>query len=153
MPPAPVEFPAFSGLFAARAATLPHKAAPTGFHTPNLRSPTSAVIEHVRNLVSSYEPIIERREAPRLSVTFSARAVALDDQLRPVGDEFFLVVRNISATGLGLLSTTPVKSTFLAIELATDGGETLHVAIEVRRCQPIGPCFDVGGRFVLPTAC
>jgi hypothetical protein len=153
MPPVPVVFPAFSGLFAARATTLPHKAVPTGFHTPNLRSPTSAVIEHVRNLVSSYEPIIERREAPRLSVTFSARAVALDDQLRPVGDEFFLVVRNISATGLGLLSTTPVNSTFLAIEFATDGGETLHVAIEVRRCQPIGPCFDVGGRFVLPTAC
>jgi len=106
MPPATVEFPAFSSLFTAKAATLSHKTAPTGFHTPNLRRPTSAVIEHVRNLVSSYEPIVERRESPRLSVTFSARAIALDDQLRPVGDEFFLVVRNVSATGLGVLSTT-----------------------------------------------
>ncbi|HVC95300.1 MAG TPA: hypothetical protein VND64_16510, partial [Pirellulales bacterium] len=75
------------------------------------------------------------------------------DQLRPVGDEFFLIVRNVSATGIGVLSTTPVNSPYLAIELATDGGETLHVAIEVRRCQPIGPCFDVGGRFVHRTTC
>ena len=148
MTPLTVEFPAFSRIFAAGKAVLPHTAAPTGFHTPNLRRPTSAVIQHVRRLVSSYEPIIERRGAGCLSVTFSARAVALDDQLQPVGHEFSVVVQNVSATGLSLLSTTFDEGPYLAIELATDGGETLHLAVAVCRCQQIGPCFDIGGRFV-----
>jgi hypothetical protein len=128
------------------------KPADAGFYTPSLRRPTSAVIEHVRRLLESHEPIAERREAPRLSVTFAARAIALDRAMQPTGNEFVVIVRNISETGLGLLSMMPVDSRYLAVEMATESGELLLVAIEVLRCQAIGPCFDIGGPYVRPAS-
>src|SRR5690348_728551 len=97
-----VAAPLHANPFSAGAALF-SPAAELAIFTPNLRRPTGAVIDYVRRLVESSEPIIERRGAPRLSVTFSARAVMLDETRQRVGDDFFVVVRNISAIGLGLL--------------------------------------------------
>jgi hypothetical protein len=148
MVPLTVELPALSSPFDEAKRSLPLTATPPGFFTPNLRRPTSAIVEYVRRLVSASEPIVERRGAPRLAVTFAARAVLLDDDMQPAGEEIPVVVRNISTTGLGLLTVTPVEGPYLALELAADDGEALLVTIAVCRCQPIGPCFDIGGRFV-----
>jgi hypothetical protein len=147
MVPSSVEPPKYPSPFSAGAALLPH-VAPPGIFTPNLRSPTRGVIGYVRRLVESCKPFVERRGAPRLSVTFSARAVVLDETWKRAGDEFFVVVRDISVTGIGLLTSAPVDGPYLAIELAADCGETLLVTVAVLRCRPIGPCFDVGGEFV-----
>jgi hypothetical protein len=144
-----VNSPMLSNAFEAGRKLFPSASTSSGLDSPNMRRPTGAVIEHVRRLMSSYKPIFERRGAPRFSVTFSARAVALDAKMQPAGGEISVVVRNISATGLGVYSKTPVGSPHLAIEMESDGGEKILVAIAVRRCRPIGCCFDIGGRFVV----
>ncbi|HEV3004910.1 MAG TPA: PilZ domain-containing protein [Pirellulales bacterium] len=148
MVPLSAESTAFPSPFAAAKRLMPLTASPAGFFTPNLRRPSSAVVDYIRRLASAGEPIIERRGAPRMAVTFAARAVMLDVAMQPAGDELTVIVRNISATGMGLLSNTRIDGPYLALELAADGGDTLLVTIAVRRCQPIGPCFDIGGRFV-----
>lgn len=104
------------------------------------------IVGFVKQLTT--EPAVERREAPRYSVTLPATAVALDERLRPIGPQFSVVVRNISARGIALLHSSPVHAEHIAVELATPAGHKIQVAMEVSRCHQLGPCYEIAGPFV-----
>lgn len=41
----------------------------------------------------------------------------------------------------------PVDAEYLALELPPFDRATHKVVMEVRRCQPMGPFYEIGGRF------
>jgi len=57
------------------------------------------------------------------------------------------VTRDLSATGLGLLHTKPVKAKYLRVTIPM-ADKDKQLTIGVLRCEPIGRFWDVGGRFV-----
>lgn len=121
-----------------------------GFYTPDLAPPTVALIDFVNQLAVGGEPTLERRAVPRLPTAFSATVVRLADDLQPIGEPFDVVVRNISTKGLAFLSSQPIGVDHVTINMANSASTSVELRVRVRRCQPLGPCFDVGGEFVTP---
>lgn len=119
-----------------------------GFYTPDLAPPTAALIDFVHQLAAGGQPPVERRAVPRLPTAFSATVVRLAEDMRPVGEPFDVVVRNISTKGLAFLTSQPIEADHVAVTMTTAAGAAVELRVRVRRCQLLGPCFDVGGEFV-----
>lgn len=124
------------------------KASTQGFYTPDLAPPTAALIDFVNQLAVGMQPAVERRAVPRLPTAFSATVVRLADDLQPIGEPFDVVVRNISTRGLAFLTSQPIDVEHVAISMTNPAGTSVELRVRVRRCQALGPCFDVGGEFV-----
>lgn len=119
-----------------------------GFYTPNLAPPTAALIDFVSQLAIGAPPEVERRAVPRLPTAFSATVVRLADDLQPIAEPFDVVVRNISTKGLAFLASQPIDVGHVAITMTNSAGAAIELRVRIRRCQLLGPCFDVGGEFV-----
>lgn len=93
----------------------------------------------------------ERRSHPRFVYGMAIDARNVDDDFRPFGDVFQVVMRDVSEEGIGLFYSEPVFNRFLRLELPIPGDqpETLCSIIEVLRCKPmVSGIFDIGGKFV-----
>jgi hypothetical protein len=119
-----------------------------GFYTPDLGPPTAALIDFVSQLAVGAQPGVERREVPRLPTAFPATVVLLTEEMEPAGEPFDVVVRNISTKGLAFLSSQQIDVQHVGVTLTNPSGAEVELQVRVRRCQPLGPCFDVGGEFM-----
>jgi hypothetical protein len=91
----------------------------------------------------------ERRSAKRHVVIMDVPAVPLDKAMRPAGDPFVAISRNISTTGISLFHTAQIHAPYLALELRDEVKATsIRAAIEVVRCAAKGQLFEIAGKFV-----
>jgi hypothetical protein len=88
----------------------------------------------------------ERRNEGRHHIMLPVRAVPVDSYNRPIGDEFDLITRDISATAISLLDTAQIVDGRLAIQLRI-AGEDVNVVIDVVWTEPLGPFYGAGGEF------
>lgn len=67
------------------------------------------------------------------------------------GDPFMLAIRDVSEGGIRLLHTRATNAKYLALSwpAETSPAQRLVVVAKIRRCQPLGPFYDIGGEFVL----
>lgn len=108
-----------------------------------------AFVEQILN--SQYEeptPANERRTERRFRVTLPVSAVPIDASLRPIGETFTAVSRNISTRGIALLYTRHVEAQFLALRIKLKDQDPVQAAMEVLRCRRVGPFFEIAGKFV-----
>lgn len=107
----------------------------------------------------------ERRLANRYPLQVVAMATPLDHQMRPTGEPFPVLTRDISTSGIGLVHSRPLDMKYVHLDLVGPNGHEMHVTIEVLRCnrflcgnqQPNHTelddnCtyYESGGRFVAP---
>jgi hypothetical protein len=94
----------------------------------------------------------ERRESERASLLATVTAIPLSGSGEPCGEPFKAAARDVSEGGLSLLHTRAVTSEFLAVRWSPLGASGHHVnlVLEVHRCQPMGPFYEVAGRFTAP---
>ncbi|MCA9124240.1 MAG: PilZ domain-containing protein [Planctomycetaceae bacterium] len=88
----------------------------------------------------------ELRRHPRKPLMMSVPAMQLDYDHFPVGDEFSVLTRNLSASGIAIIHTKPlVGKLALLIELPEIG----HVQLLLRivRCKQVGQLYEMGGAF------
>ncbi len=92
----------------------------------------------------------EHRLSVRYPVTMPVKAMPLNDQHLPDGEEFLGVTRDISEGGLSFYHLKPLEARYLKLELVNTIGmeEHLHAVMEVLRCRETGPLYEIGGRFV-----
>ena len=91
----------------------------------------------------------DRRRELRHTVAVDVNVVPLDNELQPIGEGFAATTRDISSGGLSLIHFDRLDCPFLAVEITTPGDERpFRAAVEVLRCRPIGPYFQVAGKFV-----
>ena len=90
----------------------------------------------------------DRRREPRHAVAIQMSAIPLDDGLQPVGNGFVATTRDISSAGISLIHFDRLDCPFLAVEIAIPRERSFQAAVEVLRCRPIGPYFEVAGKFV-----
>jgi hypothetical protein len=93
----------------------------------------------------------DRRREKRHPLIMSVRATPLDANLHPTGGSFFPMTRDISNGGIALIASDEVESPFLGVELTDLTGKPFHAAVEVLRRRPVGPCFEIAGKFVVKT--
>jgi hypothetical protein len=112
---------------------------------------TQAVEEEVNDFITRLQQHgakFTRRRELRQTVALLVEATPLDDASRPTGKTFQAVTRDISTSGISLLHTQSVDAPYLSISLKDTENQRLDAVVEVLRCNPIGPLFDIGGRFV-----
>jgi hypothetical protein len=115
-------------------------------------APPERLVSFVRRMIrgEKFHPGSERRRDLRYALTIPVRATPLDDLQNPDGEAFLAVTRDISVGGLCMYHLEPVKARYLQLDLASSSGtgEQLQVVLEVVRCHPTGPLYEIAGRFV-----
>jgi hypothetical protein len=93
----------------------------------------------------------ERRESQRASLLATVTVVPLNAAREPCGEPFKAAARDVSEGGLSLLHTRAVTAEFLALRWSTLGASSrqVNLVLEVHRCQPMGPFYEVAGRFAM----
>ncbi len=88
----------------------------------------------------------ELRRHPRQPLMMSIPAMKLDEDLFPVGEDFTVLSRNLSSSGIALVHTRPLEGKLaVLIELPEIG----HVQLLLRivRSKQVGPMYEMGGQF------
>ena len=90
----------------------------------------------------------ERRTEARRRVVVPVMVMPVDDNFERTGDAFQAVTRDVSTSGISLLSTQDTDAEYLAVFLKTLSGRELIVVIHVCRHNYIGVYYDIAGTFV-----
>ena len=124
------------------------------FDDNNLVHPSeemAAFVDHlIRRLIEEglYYDGPDRRSEKRHVVAIPVRAMPLDGNLRPIGTGFIATARDISRRGIAVIHNEVLTCPLLAVELADFDGRQIQAAVEVLRCRPVGPYFEIAGTFV-----
>lgn len=97
---------------------------------------------------SSASPFEQKRHHKRTPRTLSISVQPLDDDFQPDGEPFWLVTRDISLKGIGMISSDPIEHQFVRIGLMD---ESTTVIGQVRHNSSIGhkhPLYLVGIEFL-----
>ena len=115
-------------------------------------------MEQVRNFIRNVEQAYlleysrvvgkERRAADRMNVTMPVRVTALNERLEPLDYEYHAITRNVSATGVGLVTTNPIGHSHVLLTFEPYHGELFSIVSQVIYCGDIGYYFQVGCEFV-----
>jgi len=119
------------------------------FDKSNLRQPTEAIAKFIRKRLDdrSYEGH-ERRRAERYCIVAPAVAMPMDEMVQPAGEAFMVVMKDISTSGIALVSTRAVNTKFLALELCAASDENMQLLVHVLRCRIIHRFYEIAGQFL-----
>lgn len=112
--------------------------------------PPPSVINFIRRVIrgEKFYAGPERREHLRYPITMPVRVTPLNERNEPAEEPFLAITRDISLVGLCMYYTRSVKEKLLQLELTGLNQEQLTVHLQVARCRPAGPFFEIAGRFV-----
>ncbi len=88
----------------------------------------------------------ELRRHPRRPLMMNVPAMQLDFDLFPVGEEFAVLSRNLSASGIAIVHTQSlVGKIAVLIELPEIG--QVQLLLRIVRCKKVGQLYEIGGAF------
>ena len=100
----------------------------------------------LRTNPSPYQSL--RREFRKVQVA-KVEAVEMTSDLQPVGSTIFLVMTNISPSGIGLVHEGQLEQQFLAIRFPPIGNTRIQAIAEIVRQDPWGDgLYDIGGTLI-----
>jgi hypothetical protein len=109
------------------------------------------LVEFIRKLTADAFDGPERRSEPRHALLVSIQAQVVDANGRRIGSPISGISRDLSASGISILTAGPINGQFLQIQLTRKEVGTIELTMEVLRSRPIGPFIETAGRF-LPTS-
>ncbi|NQT37549.1 MAG: PilZ domain-containing protein [Planctomycetes bacterium] len=117
------------------------------FDKKNLGNPPQSIAAFIVKMLGKEFSGDEKRSTRRHNIVFPVPVVELDEAFCPTGDVRMAVTRDISTTGLALISTRAASARFLAVELTCPSGETIQVVIRVIRCRPVRCFYEIAGTY------
>ncbi len=88
----------------------------------------------------------ELRRHPRRPLMMSIPAMKLDEDLFPVGEDFTVLSRNLSSSGIAIVHTRPLEGKLaILVELPEIGH--VQLLLEIVRSKKVGPLYEMGGAF------
>ena len=94
----------------------------------------------------------ERRRNQRHPLSVTLAAQPLDADLKPQGNEFRVITRDVSPGGIGFVHSEPIEQEFLKLIMPDHDGSEL--VVKVRHCTPVGELgllYLIGTERVEPT--
>lgn len=91
---------------------------------------------------------VERRSDERMDVTMPVRVTALNDNFEPLDYQYHAVTRNMSRSGVGLVTTNPIGRSHVLLTFEPYHGEIFTVVAKVIYCKEVGYYFQIGCEFV-----
>jgi hypothetical protein len=110
----------------------------------------SFVDELVKRLIEEghYYDGPDRRAENRHVIALQVRVMPLDEELEQIGEPFIAMTKDISRKGISFIHFDSVTAPFLAVELTIPSGSSFQAAVEVLRTRPVGPYWEVAGKYV-----
>lgn len=119
------------------------------FDKSDLIHPPEVVSELIARMFPEEEyEAHEKRHNKRRNIGIPIVAVSLDHGFRPTEDVRLVITRNISQTGIALMSTRATRTPYLAIELPTSPDKPTQMVMRPLRCRPLLCFYEIGGPFV-----
>ena len=118
------------------------------FSLPLPTNPCTDFVDEVREALPGDYQGPEHRGHQRRPLCAALRAVEVDDKYQPRGEEFTLLVRDISSGGISFVDSKPLDANLIAVELRLDSADPLHMVVQIVRCRSIDRYYDIGGKFV-----
>jgi CheY-like chemotaxis protein len=127
----------------------------------DLPDPPPAVRDFIRRLAESEVagsashavvlPGNEERSTDRVTYYTTAVAVPVDRKWNRRCVPFRLAVRDLSEGGIRLIHTRATNAEYLALGWRPSHVAAPHiqVVVQVKRCKPVSPFYDIGGQFVM----
>lgn len=114
-----------------------------------IQQPPSALAEFIARIHPEVLRGPDQRACPRFSVVTSVAVMPLSDSLEPMGPPFLVLTRNISRSGMAMVSTRAVATdAMLGVELPRCPEEASQVVVHVLRCQPMRSFYEIAGQFL-----
>lgn len=110
--------------------------------------PPQAMVAYLERLFDGADGE-DRRHSERGSLLATVMAIPLTKSLEPCGEPFKAAARDASEGGISLLHTRAITAQNLALRwhsLASPGRQ-IDVVMQVNRCQPMGPFYEIAGEF------
>lgn len=114
-----------------------------------VQPPPKAIVDFIARIRPEALRGPEKRGCPRFSVVTPVAVMPLDERLEPVGTPFLVLTRNISRSGMAMVSARAVApAAFLGVELPRSPKESSQVVVHVRRCRPVRSFYEIAGKFL-----
>jgi hypothetical protein len=117
------------------------------FDDTNLGRPPEAIAEFIAKMMRKEHRGSDKRGSQRRPVVVPIPVIELDENLAPTGNVHMAVTRDISSSGVSLLSTRAANSPFIAVELSIGYEETIQAVVRVSRCRPLRCFYEIAGPF------
>ena len=91
---------------------------------------------------------VERRSEPRFAISVPVEVTPYEVEPLRAHLKFVAVTRDISASGITFLHTESVQEDFWLLEFARPRTKGIRLVLEVLYRRPIGPLWEIAGRFV-----
>ena len=117
------------------------------FDESNLARPPEATAEFIAKMLRTEYKGTDKRNSQRRAVVVPVPVIELDENVSPTGNVHMAVTRDISSSGISLISTRAANSRFIAVELSISYDETIQVVIRVNRCRPLRCFYEIAGPF------
>lgn len=115
---------------------------------PELPPPPKAAFELVRQLWQDDPPDDERRQDPRFPATGVLRVQPLDEALRPRGEPFLAVLRDVSVRGISFVHTRAVPHGYVQLDIHKAAVRTPRLLVTIVWCKPVRTLYLVAGRIL-----
>ncbi len=116
-----------------------------------LTEPPAAVNNYMRRQLESLAVGQNQRKEQRMAMLVTVVAAPVDRNFKPSGEPFKVAARDFSESGICLLHSRAVSSEYLALRWRSMISPKCYIRIvmQVKRCKPVGPFYEVAGQFVM----
>ena len=90
----------------------------------------------------------ESRRQKRFPVAATVTVMPLGPDFRIIGQPMRATTLNVSGGGCAIVQKKQINEPYLAIDFDACGVELLPAVLQVTRTRPLGPVFEVAGRFL-----
>jgi hypothetical protein len=118
------------------------------FNLSGAEQPPDALAETVRISAPDGGKGAEKRTCKRYPVIGAVGVMILDDALEPTGPPFVASTRNISRSGIAVISKWPVNTGLIAVECPCNAGNGSQFIVQVMRCRPLRSFYEIAGKFL-----
>jgi hypothetical protein len=108
---------------------------------------TRVSLEFVQKLILDDDRARQKQNFARPPLVFEAVSTPLDKDLRPTGEPFVALARNVSLAGVSLVHSESIDASFLRVSLQVVNLGAIMLA-KVRRYQPVNQFFELDCEFV-----
>jgi len=117
----------------------------------SVTDPPKAQVEFMNRLLAKHAAGSERRNKERFSLLSTAVALPVSKDFVPGGEVFKMTFNDLSETGACFMHTRSINSEYLALRWrsAITPKCSLKAALQITRCKPLGPFYEIAGQFVM----
>ncbi|NOZ39509.1 MAG: response regulator [Planctomycetes bacterium] len=120
-------------------------------HTDLLADPSASLLQFLERLSLKKDKSPDRRKGARIPVLSSAIAIPVNKDFVPQGAATTVTFNDLSESGGCLFNTRAFATEYVALRWRSliSPKVYLKAVMQVKRCKPMGPFYEIAGPFVM----